>query len=139
MEIRRLRCFLAVAEELYFARAAERLHIEQSPQSRTFKNLEEDLGEVLFLRTNRSTQLTRTGKLFREHTPRIFTAMQQAHNMRKGCAAANGFHGQLHIVLSDSITPSRLSSLLALSRQEEPEVEIRLFKVPAVADYKRAT
>ncbi len=45
-------------------------------------------------------------------------------------AAANGFHGQLRIALSDGITPSRLPALLALCRQEEPEVEIRLFEVP---------
>ena len=45
-------------------------------------------------------------------------------------AAANGFHGQLRIALSDSITPSRLPALLALCRQEEPEVEIRFFEAP---------
>ncbi|HFD3746014.1 TPA: LysR family transcriptional regulator, partial [Pseudomonas aeruginosa] len=78
MEIRHLRCFLAVAEELHFARAAERLHIEQSPLSRTIKELEESLGEQLFIRTSRSTRLTRAGKLFLEHVPRIFTALQQA-------------------------------------------------------------
>ncbi|MCL6371526.1 LysR family transcriptional regulator [Pectobacterium atrosepticum] len=128
MEIRHLRCFLAVAEELHFARAAERLHIEQSPLSRTIKELEEDLGEHLFIRTSRSTRLTRAGKLFLEHMPRIFTALQQARDSVK--AAANGFHGQLRIALSDGITPSRLPALLALCRQEEPEVDIRLFQVP---------
>ncbi len=128
MELRHLRCFLAVAEELHFARAAERLHIEQSPLSRAIKELEEELGVVLFARTTRSTRLTRAGKLFLDHVPRVFAALQQARDSTK--AAANGFHGQLRIALSDGITPSRLPALLALCRQEEPEVEIRFFEVP---------
>ncbi len=134
MELRHLRCFLAVAEELHFARAAEKLHMEQSPLSRTIKELEEDLGEQLFVRTSRSTRLTRAGKLFLEHVPRVFSALQQARDSVK--AAANGFHGQLRIALSDGITPSRLSSLLAMCRQEEPEVDIRLFQVPLAQQLK---
>jgi DNA-binding transcriptional LysR family regulator len=134
MELRHLRCFLAVAEELHFARAAERLHIEQSPLSRTIKELEEDLGEQLFIRTSRSTRLTRAGKLFLERVPRVFTALQQARDSVR--AAANGFHGQLRIALSDGITPSRLPALLALCRQEEPEVDIRLFQVPLAQQIK---
>lgn len=134
MELRHLRCFLAVAEELHFARAAEKLHMEQSPLSRTIKELEEDLGEQLFVRTSRSTRLTRAGKLFLEHVPRVFSALQQARESVK--AAANGFHGQLRIALSDGITPSRLSSLLAMCRQEEPEVDIRLFQVPLAQQLK---
>lgn len=105
MELRHLRCFLAVAEELHFARAAERLHIEQSPLSRAIKELEEELGVALFARTTRSTRLTRAGKLFLDHVPRVFTALQQARDSAK--AAANGFHGQLRIALSDGITPSQ--------------------------------
>ncbi len=128
MELRHLRCFLAVAEELHFARAAEKLHIEQSPLSRTIKELEEVLGMQLFIRTSRSTRLTRAGKLFLEHVPRIFLAVQQARDSVK--AAANGFHRQLRIALSDGITPSRLPALLALCRQEEPEVDLRFFEVP---------
>ena len=134
MELRHLRCFLAVAEELHFARAAEKLHIEQSPLSRTIKELEEDVGEQLFVRTSRSTRLTRAGKLFLEHVPRIFTALQQARDSVQ--AAANGFHGQLRIALSDGITPSRLPALLAMCRQEEPEVDIRLFEVPLAQQIK---
>lgn len=128
MELRHLRYFLAVAEELHFARAADRLHIEQSPLSRAIKELEEELGVPLFARTTRSTQLTRTGKLFLDHVRRVFTALEQARDSVK--AAANGFHGQLRVALSDGITPSRLPALIALCRQEEPEVELRFFEVP---------
>lgn len=86
MELRHLRCFLAVAEELHFARAAERLYIEQSPLSRTIKELEEDHGEQLFVRTSCSTRLTRAGQLFLAHVPRIFMALQQARDSVKAAA-----------------------------------------------------
>jgi DNA-binding transcriptional LysR family regulator len=90
--------------------------------------LEEELGSQLFVRTSRSTRLTRAGKLFLDHVPRVSAALQQARDSVK--AAADGCFGQLRVALSDGITPSRLSNLLALCRQEEPEVEIRLFEVP---------
>jgi len=134
MEFRHLRCFLAVAEELHFARAAERLHIEQSPLSRAIKELEEELGIQLFLRTTRSTKLTHAGRLFLEHVPRVFAVLQQARDSVK--AAANGFRGQLRMALSDGISPSRFSSFLALCRQEEPDVEIRLFEVSLAQQIK---
>lgn len=128
MELRHLRCFLAVAEELHFARAAERLHIEQSPLSRAIKELEEDLGIKLFIRTTRNTRLTRAGRMFLEHVPRIFTSLQQARD--SATAASKGFEGQLRIALSDGISPKCFSALLALCREEEPEVEIRITEVP---------
>ncbi|WP_186087543.1 LysR family transcriptional regulator [Burkholderia gladioli] len=134
MELRHLRCFLAVAEELHFAHAAERLHIEQSPLSRAIKELEEDLGVQLFVRTTRSTRLTRAGKLFLEYFPRIFTSIQQARDSVK--AAVNGYHGQLRVALSDGVTPSRLSAFLVVCRQEEPEVEIRLAQVSLAQQIK---
>ena len=124
MELRHLRYFLAVAEELHFARAAERLHIDQSPLSRAVKELEEEVGARLFVRTTRSTQLTRAGRLFLEHVPRVFASIEQARDSVR--SAANGFHGQLRIALSDGITPSRLPALLAQCREEDPEVEVRL-------------
>lgn len=126
MEIRHLRCFLAVAEELHFARAAERLHIEQSPLSRTIKELEEELGVKLFHRTTRSTRITHAGTLFRAHAQRVLAALQQAQDSAK--AAAYGFHRQLRVALSDCSPHPRLSALLARSREEDPDVEIRLFE-----------
>ncbi|MBC3466845.1 LysR family transcriptional regulator [Pseudomonas sp. RW10S2] len=127
MELRHLRCFVAVAEELHFGRAAERLHVDQSPLSRTIKELEEELGTALFVRTTRSTRLTRAGRLFLDHVPRVFTALEQARSSVR--AAAAGYDGQLRIALSDGITPPRLSSLMAQCRQEDPEIAIHFSEV----------
>lgn len=128
MDLRHLRCFIAVAEELHFARAAERLHIEQSPLSRAIKELEEDLGVRLFDRTTRSTRLTRAVQVFLEHVPRVFSALEQASNSIRAVAA--GYQDQLRVALSDGITPPRLSALLAQCRQDDPDIEIRLFEIP---------
>lgn len=134
MELRHLRCFVAVAEELHFARAAERLHIEQSPLSRAIKELEYDLKAQLFERTTRSTRLTWAGQVFLEDVRRIFAAVDQAR--ANATSAATGYHGTLRIALSDGIAPSRLSAFLALCRSEEPEVEIRLFQIPFAQQLK---
>jgi DNA-binding transcriptional LysR family regulator len=64
------------------------LHIEQSPPSRAIKELEEDLGVRLFIRNSRSTRLSRAGQDFKERVPRIFTALQRAHEGAKAVAAS---------------------------------------------------
>lgn len=134
MDIRHLRCFVAVAEELHFARAAERLHMEQSPLSRAIKELEYNLGVQLFERTTRSTRLTWAGEVFLEDARRVFTVLDQAKANVK--AAADGYRGALRVAVSDDIVPSRLATLLANCRAEEPEVEIRLCQIPFAQQVK---
>lgn len=128
MELRHLRGFVAVAEELHFARAAERLHIEQSPLSRAIKELECDLGVRLFERTTRSTRLTWAGQVLLQHVRRIFTAIDQARVSVR--AAAAGYRGILRVALSDCIPAAKLACLLVKCRAEEPDVEIRVFQMP---------
>lgn len=134
MNLHQLRCFIAVAEELHFSRAAERLHIEQSPLSRVIKKLESNLGVILFERTPRITRLTWAGQIFLEDARRVILAFEQAKANAKSAAA--GYRGSLRIALSDGIARTRLSTLLALCREEEPEVEIRLFETSFAQNVK---
>ena len=128
MELRHLRCFVALAEELHFTRAAERLHIEQPPLSRAIKELEDELGVVLFDRDRRGTRLTAAGAAFLEDTRRLFTILEQARENAK--AVASGLRGSLRIAVSDGAIDPRLSAFLARCRAEEPEIEVHLAEVP---------
>lgn len=78
MELRHLRHFVAVAEELHFARAAERLGMEQSPLSHSIRNLEAELRTKLFQRTTRRTWLTRAGTRFLADARRILGDVEAA-------------------------------------------------------------
>jgi DNA-binding transcriptional LysR family regulator len=128
MELRHLRCFVILAEELHFTRAAERLHIEQPPLSRAIKELEDELGVLLFDRNRRGTALTPEGVVFLQDVRRMFTVLEQAReNVR---AVAAGLRGCLRIAISDGVFDVRLSAFLARCRQEDPEIEIRLSEIP---------
>ena len=78
MELRHLRHFIAVAEELHFARAAERLGMEQSPLSHSIRNLEAELNVKLFQRTTRRTWLTRAGVRLYSRAKRILYDIEVA-------------------------------------------------------------
>jgi len=127
VELRHLRFFVVLAEELHFTRAAERLHIEQPPLSRAIKELEEELGVQLFDRNRRRTALTAAGTAFLEDTRRLFTVLEQARENAK--AIGSGLRGSIRIAISDGAIDPRLSVFLARCREEEPEIEIRLSEV----------
>ena len=128
MNLRHLRCFIAVAEELHFGRAARRLHVEQSPLSRTIRQLEADLGVALLERTPRGVRLTPAGQVFLEEARRVLLTLEQAQTKTR--AVAVGHRGTLRIALAGGVGRTRLSALLALCREEAPEVGIRLFEAP---------
>jgi LysR family transcriptional regulator, benzoate and cis,cis-muconate-responsive activator of ben and cat genes len=78
VELRQLRYFVAVAEELHFGRAAARLHMSQSPLSRAIRDLERDLGFVLFVRTTRQVELTPAGVVLLERSRRALAEIDGA-------------------------------------------------------------
>ena len=78
MNLRHMRYFIAVAEELSFTQAAIRLHIAQPPLSQQIRQLEEELGVTLFQRTKRHVQLTDAGQVFYIHAKQILRATDVA-------------------------------------------------------------
>jgi DNA-binding transcriptional LysR family regulator len=96
-ELRQLRYFLAVAEELNFTRAATRLHIAQQALSAAIRQLEAELGTALFLRTTRRVELTPAGEVFVEPAQR--TLAEAAAAVRAVQAVARGERGHLHVGL----------------------------------------
>ncbi|MHA7122115.1 LysR family transcriptional regulator [Achromobacter xylosoxidans] len=128
MNLRLLKYFAVLADELNYRRAAERLHIEISPLSRAIQSLETTLGVSLFVRSNRGTLLTPEGEALREHIPAIFSAIGHARDSVLGVAVGN--RGALHIALSEGMNPTRLATLMAGCRADEPRVVIHFSEVP---------
>ena len=86
MNMRHLHCFVAVAEELHFGRAARRLHIEQSPLSRTIRKLEENLGTTLLERTLRGVRLTSSGQVLLEDARRLLRVCDQVRRRTRAAS-----------------------------------------------------
>ncbi|HET7540433.1 MAG TPA: LysR family transcriptional regulator [Polyangiaceae bacterium] len=128
MEIRHLRYFVAVAEELHFGRAARRLHIQQPPLSRQIQDLEAELGFPLFERTRRRVELTPAGLALLGRARQVFDALDVAiHDARR---ASEGESGRLVVGYPSSLAYSGLTELLRAFRTRFPAVEISLREQP---------
>ncbi|WP_047526719.1 LysR family transcriptional regulator [Pseudomonas sp. 11/12A] len=130
MELRHLRCFVVLAEELHFTRAAERLHIEQSPLSRIIKELENEMGVLLFDRDRRGTRLTQAGTVFLQDVTRLFSSLDVARENAR--AVSSGYLGVFRIAVPCGCIDPRLTTFLARCREEDPKIEIRLTEAPLV-------
>jgi DNA-binding transcriptional LysR family regulator len=85
MDIRLLRYFAVLADELHFGRAAARLHISQPPLSQQIRILEEEMGTALFTRSQHRVELTEAGKTLKEQVPLIFAQFERAIDLTR-CA-----------------------------------------------------
>jgi DNA-binding transcriptional LysR family regulator len=124
MDLRQMRQFVAVAEELNFRRAAQRLHISQPPLTAAVQRLEEELGVELLERDRRHVSLTPAGMVFLREARRMISAAQLAAEITQRAAA--GMVGSLRIGFFPSAAVGILPPLLQAFRKGYPDVKLVL-------------
>lgn len=128
MDLRQLKYFVVLAEELHFRRAALRLHITQAPLSLAIQALERELGAQLFSRTRRRVELTATGKAFQVDSLAILQRVEQSRETIRDMA--EGVTGQLRIGITpaSSLLPF-FPKLITKFRAERPQVRMIIREV----------
>ncbi|RXT46354.1 LysR family transcriptional regulator [Bosea sp. Tri-44] len=134
-ELSQLRCFVAVAEELHFGRAAARLNMTQPPLSRQIQILERVLDVVLLERSNRTVKLTPAGQSFLAEARRLLKLAESAALLAK--RVANGKAGSINIGFTATSAYSYVPRLVAACRRELPDVEVSLKEMVSGDQLKR--
>ncbi|WP_300731457.1 LysR family transcriptional regulator [Pseudomonas sp.] len=128
MEIRHLRSFVTLAEELHFGRAAQRLSIVQPALSMQIKLLEEELGVRLFERNRHSVMLTQVGAVFLPEARA--TLHQAAHAADIARASGRGESGRVRLGFVSSVLPELLPTLVRTLHERFPQIELELKDMP---------
>lgn len=124
MNLKQLTYFIAVAEELHFGRAAERLDMAQPPLSRAIKQLEEELGAILFNRGRSAITMTQAGERLLERGRSILTQLEDTRlEIRR---LGQGSEGRLRIGFVGSATFGILPNIIKSNRRGYPEVNLSL-------------
>jgi DNA-binding transcriptional LysR family regulator len=124
LELRQLRYFVTVAEELHFGRAAKRLHMTQPPLSQTIQALEDILGAALFVRSRREVSLSAAGQALLPEARRLLDQAQGLPELAR--RAAGGEAGRLALAFVSSADYSVLPPFLRAYRAAFPQVQISL-------------
>ena len=127
MELRHLRYFVTVAEELHYGRAAKRLRMTQPPLSQQIRQLEDELGVQLFRRRGRNVELTDAGRVFLEEAQG--TLVQAEHAVQNARRAARGEIGKLDIGLVVTAAYRVVPSILHHFRERNPGVKVVLHEL----------
>ena len=130
VELRQLRYFVAVAEELHFRRAAARLHISQPPLSQQIRQLEDELGCQLLVRTRRRVELTAAGHAFLRDARQLLSELDGAVQTARRIDA--GQTGRLRVNFVGSALLSIVPGIVQRFRATAPDVEIELHERPTI-------
>lgn len=129
IELRHLRYFIAVAEELNYRRAAERVYIDQTPLSRTIRDLEDKLDVQLFVRAPRKLLLTPAGTRLLKEARKVFIRVERAK--RAVIETDARFRAPLRIGIADGISQPKISECLIRWRSIAPEIPLELVELRA--------
>lgn len=132
MDLRQLRCFATVAEELHFGRAAKRLHVAQPAVSQTIQALEKELGLVLFDRSNRQVALTFDGRVLLDESRGLierFDALVETMARRR-----RGEDGAVRVGVVAAVPPHLIPRLLAACATEAPEIAVAVRAIQSGRD-----
>jgi DNA-binding transcriptional LysR family regulator len=124
MELRQLSSFVAVAEELHFRRAAERLHLAQPSVSQQIRTLEAELGVQLFQRNRRGAQLTAAGAALLPEARKLLSRADEAAALAR--ATGTGQRGRLRLSLTRSLTGGVAGAIVGEYRARYPDVDLEL-------------
>ncbi|MFQ6553557.1 LysR family transcriptional regulator [Aestuariibius insulae] len=131
MDLRQIRCFIAVAEELHFRRAAERVGLAQTALSAQVKRLEDELGYPLLFRTTRHVSLTQAGAVFLDESRAVLSRLDLAVD-RAGAAASSGLD-RLRIGGIDAALVWFLPPIFTAFQKRHPGIRLQLTEVSASA------
>jgi DNA-binding transcriptional LysR family regulator len=129
VDVRHLRCYVAVAEELHFGRAAKRLHIAQPAVSQTVKAIEKELGLVLLDRSNRRVRLTKAGALFLDESRAVLARLEAALTAMTRYREDDA--GHFNIGVAAALPPDLVPKLVARIRDKLPELAVSVHPLPA--------
>jgi len=129
VELRRLRYFVAVAEELHFRRAAERLHLAQPALSQQIRKLEVELGVELLHRSKRAVALTPAGAVFLEEARRVLRHADEAARVARD--ARDGAAGRLRVGHLADAVPASLARAISRFAARHPNVDVQPETLPA--------
>lgn len=130
MELRHLKYFLKLAEELSFVRAADKLFISQPPLSRQIKELETEIGATLFERNNKRVELTEAGKYYQKEIQELLQNLERINLTTKKIHENQS--GEFRIAYVSSTFSGDISKLLQFLTTQYPYVNFRLYEVPTV-------
>ncbi|HEY3328704.1 MAG TPA: LysR family transcriptional regulator [Capsulimonadaceae bacterium] len=128
IELRHMRYFVAVAEELHFGRAAQKLYIAQPPLSQQIRHLEQQIGVELFDRSHRRVRLTEPGRVFLDQARK--TLAQAEYSIKSAQASAIGETGRIEVGFVSSATfDDIIPSIIRNFRERHPGVVLALHEL----------